>query len=91
MNYGKDKPIRITLPCTIGYNVDLNAFKHRLVAVAYEVEEIAHMPQPLVQLMNLRNYAAEFTLYVYTYSPVLIPQLESVLRERIREMYKTEG
>ena len=91
VNYGKDKPIRIALPCIIGYNVDLNTFKHHLVAVAQEVEGIAHIPQPLVRLTNLGNNAAEFTLYAYTYSPVLIPELESTLRERIWEMYKAKG
>ena len=91
VNYGKDKPIRIALPCTIGYNVDLNHFKHHLLTVANQVDGVSHMPQPLVRLTNLGNYAAEFTLYVYTYSPVLIPQLESTLRERIWEMYVAEG
>jgi len=91
VNYRKDQPIRLAVPCTVGYGVDLDNFKHCLLAVADEVDGVAHLPQPLVRLTNLGNHAAEFTLYVYTYLPVLIPQLESTLRERVWQMYKTEG
>jgi small-conductance mechanosensitive channel len=91
VNYGKDKPIRLALPCTVEYSVDLNSFKQCLLAVTHEVDGVAHMPQPLVRLTNLGSYAAEFTLYVFTYSPVLIPELESTLRERVWNMYKAEG
>jgi small-conductance mechanosensitive channel len=91
VNYGKDKPIRLAIPCTVGYTVDLNYFKRRLLAVAHDVEGVAHLPQPLVRLTDLGNYAAEFTLYIYTYSPVLIPQLESTVREHVWQMYKSEG
>lgn len=91
VNYGLNRPIRIHVPCTVDYGVDLDWFKERLLRVPEGLEGIAETPKPFIRVTNLGSYAAEFTLFVFTMNPRGIPQLEADLKEGVWRMYKNEG
>jgi small conductance mechanosensitive channel len=91
VNYGSNSPIRIAVACTVNYEVNLNQFKQRLLKVPEGIDNVAKSLKPFVRVTNLGNFAAEFTLYVFTFSPKEIPQLKADLKEAIWRMYKTAG
>ena len=91
VNYGKNKPIRISISSTVDFGVDLDWFKQRLLDVSLGLKGVALKPKPYVRVTKLGNFAAECTLYVFTLKPQEIPQLEADLKEAVWRMYRVEG
>ena len=91
VNYAKNRPIRIAISSTVDYGIDLDMFKQKLLEITSNLDGVALKPKPYVRVTKLGKFAAECTLYVFTYKPQEIPKLQADLKEAIWRMYKFEG
>jgi small-conductance mechanosensitive channel len=91
VNYGTTGPVRVSVSCSVDYGSNIDEFKKHLLDVILTVDGIAKVPKPFVRVINLGNYAAELSLFVFTFNPSGIPQLKADLKERIWIMYKDKG
>lgn len=64
-NYGRNAPIRRTITVTPGYAYDKNEVKRVLLAAAARVPRILAAPAPYARITGFRDYAVEYTLYVF--------------------------
>jgi small-conductance mechanosensitive channel len=91
VNYGTTGPVRISVSCAIHYAEAIEEFKKHLLDISTNVEGVARIPKPFVRVTNLGKYAAEISIFVFTFNPGNIPQLQADLKERIWKMCKDEG
>lgn len=66
VNYGRDKPVRMACRVSIGYDTPPGAVEEMLLAAARRTRGVAGKPAPYVWVTGLGDYAAEYTLYVFT-------------------------
>ena len=88
VNYGTTGPVRVSVSCAVDYTTDIDAFKKDLLNVSTSLEGVARIPKSFVRVINLGKFAAELSLYVFTFNPGGIPQLKADLKERIWKMCK---
>ena len=88
VNYGTTGPVRISVTCAVDYERDIEEFKKHLLDVSTNVVGVAKVPKSFVRVTNLGKYAAELSLFVFTFNPSGIPQLKADLKEKIWKMYK---
>jgi small-conductance mechanosensitive channel len=91
VNYGTTGPVRVSVSCAVNYAEDIEGFKKHLLEVSTSVEGVARVPKSFVRVTNLGQYAAEVSIFVFTFNPGGIPQLKADLKERIWKMCKDEG
>jgi len=91
VNYGTTGPVRISVSCAVDYARDIEEFKKHLLDVSTTVAGVARVPKSFVRVTDLGKYAAELSLFVFTFNPSGIPQLKADLKERIWKMYKDKG
>ena len=66
VNYGRNRPVRMSCRVSVGYQVAPQRVEEMLLAAARETRGVAEEPKPYVWVTGLGDYAAEYTLYVFT-------------------------
>ncbi len=81
-NFGKKKVIRRHVTVTPGYEYDSQEVEKALLEAADKVPRILKEPKPYVRITEFRDYAVEYTLYVF------INEIK-IMREIDAELYRT--
>ncbi len=66
VNYGRNRPVRMSCRVSVGYQVAPERVEEMLLAAARATRGVAEEPKPYVWVTRLGDYAAEYTLYVFT-------------------------
>jgi small conductance mechanosensitive channel len=87
-NFGRKRTIRRQVKVTPGYNYDRLYVKKALLEAADNVPRILKEPKPYVRITNFRDYAIEYTLYVFINDVQNMREIDSELYDQVFETCK---
>ncbi len=82
-NYGKMGDTRRSITITKGFKTDFSQTEKSLIEAAQAVEGVLVDPKPYVQITNLGDKGAEYTLYYYITDLRKLQKIEANLRREI--------
>lgn len=80
-NYGKKMVVRVGTSITAGYEEDSSFVSEVLLKASKEVESVIEAPKPYVWISAFKDYAVEYTLFVFIQDVKRILEIEAELRE----------
>lgn len=87
-NYGKEKTIRRQVKITPGYEYESQEVEQVLLDSAKKVPRILSSPEPYVRITEFKDYAIEYTLYVYINEIKKMREIDAELYKAILESCK---
>jgi small conductance mechanosensitive channel len=80
-NYGKKMVVRVGTSITAGYEEDSSFVSEVLLKASKEEESVIEAPKPYVWISAFKDYAVEYTLFVFIQDVKRILEIEAELRE----------
>jgi len=90
-NFGKKKVVRRHVAVTPGYEYDSRDVEKVLLEAAGEVPRILKEPEPYVRITNFKDYAVEYTLYVFINEIKRMREIDAELHRNVLEACKRHG
>ncbi len=87
-NFGKKRIIRRHVTVTPGFEYNSQDVEKALLAAAYKVPRILETPKPYVWMTNFKDYAVEYTLYVFISDIKGLPEIDAELYKAVLETCK---
>jgi len=90
-NYAEKSKIRVSCSITADYDLDYIRVQQALLEAAKQVDGVLSDPEPYVWITGFQNYAAEYTLYVYTDRIKQLQEFQAQLRRKVLETCRKNG
>jgi len=87
-NYGKKRLVRRSCSITAGYEVATEQVEKALLEASKKVESVLEKPKPYVWITNFRDFAVEYTLYVFINQIRQLPEIDAILKRTVFETCK---
>ena len=87
-NFGKKRVIRRHVAVTPGFEYDSQEVEKALLAAAEKVPRVLKDPKPYVWVTNFKDYAPEYTLYVFISDIKGLPEIDAELYRTVLETCK---
>jgi len=87
-NYGRKRVVRRTCTITAGYELDFDQVETALSAAANNVKGILKKPKPYVRITDFKDFAVEYTLYVFINEIKRLREIDADLRKIVLETCK---
>jgi small-conductance mechanosensitive channel len=87
-NYGKKRLVRRSCSITAGYEVATEQVEKALLEASKKVESVLEKPKPYVWITNFRDFAVEYTLYVFINQIRQLPEIDALLKRAVFETCK---
>lgn len=84
-NFGKDSIIRRSCSIATGYELNTKEVEKALLEAADKVEEVLKEPQPHVWVTDFKDYAVEYTLFVFISEIRHIQKIDAKIRKTVLE------
>lgn len=84
-NYGKRAIVRRSCSITAGYELNTEQVEKALLEAATKVKGVLKDPEPYVWITDFKNYAVEYTLYVFTNQIRRLPEIDATLKKTLLE------
>ncbi len=88
-NYGKRRIIRRSCTITAGYELDFEYVQKALITAASNVEQVLNVPNPYVRITAFKDFAVEYTLYVFVNDIRRLREIDADLRKTVLETCKS--
>jgi len=86
-----EQGVILSLPVDVCYDVSWERAEKLLIEAALKTEHVLHSPKPFVLAAALGNYAASYTLNVYTHRPEVQALIYSEMNRNILSIFQSEG
>ena len=90
-NFGKRTVVRRHCSVSVGYEEAPEEVERVLLVASGKVEGVLKEPKPYVWLTKMDNYAAEYTLYVFTNQIMRIDKFDADLNRTVFDMCNENG
>ncbi|MGA7412821.1 MAG: mechanosensitive ion channel family protein [Bryobacteraceae bacterium] len=90
-NHGLGRGVAVSVPATIGYEVDWRTVHKLLIEGATRTEEIATEPAPFVMEQSFGNYSVEYHLRAWTKTSDGIFESYAALRRNVLDAFADAG
>ncbi len=87
-NYGKKRIVRRHVAVTPGFEYDSKDVEKALLSAAEKVPRVLKDPKPYVWMTNFKDYAVEYTLYVFISDIKGLPEIDAELYKVVLETCK---
>jgi len=86
-----EQGVILSLPVDVCYDVSWERAEKLLIEAALKTEHVLSTPEPFVLAAALGNYAAGYTLNVYTHRPELQARIYSEMNKNVLSIFQREG
>lgn len=83
VDYGRERVVRRCHAITAGYGDSRETVEMALLEAASKVEELSDYSVPYVYITDFKNYAVEYTLFIYIDEPRKIQEIDAKVRREI--------
>jgi small-conductance mechanosensitive channel len=90
-NFGKEKTIRRQVKITPGYEYGSQEVEQVLLEAARKVPRVLSSPEPYVRITEFKDYAIEYTLYVYINEIKKMREIDAELYKAVLESCKRKN
>lgn len=90
-NYGKRATVRRSCSITAGYELKAEQVERALREAAGKVDGVLEDPEPYVWITNFKDFAIEYTLYVFINQLKRLPEIDANLRRTVLETCRQQG
>ncbi|MFX0211957.1 MAG: mechanosensitive ion channel family protein [Candidatus Hodarchaeota archaeon] len=87
-NFGRKRIIRRHVTVTPGFEYDSQVVEKALLEAAGKVSRVLKEPKPYVWMTNFKDYAVEYTLYVFISDIKGLPEIDAELHRVVLETCK---
>ncbi|MBC7130860.1 mechanosensitive ion channel [Candidatus Bathyarchaeota archaeon] len=87
-DYGKSRIVRRSCSITAGYDLEASHVEKALLEAAGTVNGVLKDPKPYVWITDFKDYAAEYTLYVFINDIKRLPEIDAELKRAVLESCK---
>lgn len=87
-NYGQRRVVRRTCSITAGYELDFDHVEKALLEAANNVKRVLEKPKPYVRITDFKDFAVEYTLYVFVNEIRHIREIDADLKKTVFETCK---
>jgi len=84
-NYGRNQLIRRSIPVTVDFQTDSDKVERVLIEATGRVEGIVDEPSLFVRITEFKDFAVEYTLYVFIRDVKQMMEIEGELRRAVFE------
>lgn len=88
-NYGRKRVIRRACTITAGYELDFNYVEKALLTAVNKVGGVLKKPKPYVWITDFKDFAVEYTLYVFVNKIRQLPEIDADLKKAVLETCKS--
>ena len=79
-NYGKKKVVRRSCSITAGYELGFEQVENTLLEASSNVKRVLKNPKPYVRITDFKDFACEYTLYVFVNDIKRLREIDADLR-----------
>lgn len=90
-NFGKKRIIRRHVTVTPGFEYDSGEVEKLLLEAAEKVSRVLKDPKPYVWMTNFKDYAVEYSLFVFISDIKNLPEIDAELYKAVLETCKEHG
>ena len=89
VNFGSDRTIRRRYSITVDYELSAEEVERVLLEAADKVDEVLKDPPPYVWITDFKDYAVEYTLFIFIKEIGHILEIDAKIRKIVLETCKS--
>lgn len=90
-NFGRKEVVRRKVSITPGYDQEGDFVEKVLMGAAAETEGVEESPPSYVRITEFKDYAVEYTLYVFVRDVLRLREIDARLRKNVLQACRKEG